>query len=509
MKLIRWFIGIFGGVLVGLWIALAVLSRAPVLQQALIRALNDNMDADVQLASFTVDSFPTLRIHGDDLTLRLKKQQQSAPFIEVRHFEVTGDVFGLLHRHRRFSSVVLEGLRITIPPRTPNDREAGGRVATAVEGPVLIDRVVARDAQLILVPADPRKEPKVWSIHDLDLEAVGFNRAMPFKAALTNPIPAGEIQTAGTFGPWMKGDPGQTALEGHYTFDRVKLDTIKGIGGTLTSTGDFSGQLHEIDVRGKTSTPDFTIDVGGAPAPLETEFHAVVDGTNGNTYLKPVKARLLETDIEASGAVESRPGSKGRWIDLDVTIANGRIQDVLRLAMNAPKPPMIGGLALRAALTLPPGQKKVADRLELAGHFALEQAAFTDRDVQEQLANLSRRARGPNAKVPAGPIRSNMRGRFRLRNGVIAFNPFGFGVPGADVEINGTYGLRSQRIDFQGTFLMDASISQAAGGIRGFFLKPFDRLFRDKRTKGARLPITITGSRERPRFGLNWRKVFK
>ena len=39
-------------------------------------------------------------------------------------------------------------------------------------------------------------------------------------------------------------------------------------------------------MKGQTTTPDFSIDVGGTPVPLETTFHAVVDGTNGNTYLK-------------------------------------------------------------------------------------------------------------------------------------------------------------------------------------------------------------------------------
>jgi hypothetical protein len=508
-KLVRWFIGIVGGVLVGLWIALAVLSRAPLLQQRLVQALNENMDADVQLEKFSVDSFPTLRIHGDNLKLRLKGQEQPAPFIEVRHFEVTGGVFGLLHRQRRFRSVELDGLRITIPPHTRNDKEAGNRAATAVEGPVLVDRVTAMDAQLILIPKDDRKEYKIWAIHNLELESVGFNRAMPFEATLSNPIPAGEIATKGDFGPWMKGDPGQTPLHGTYAFNRADLNTIKGIGGILTSTGAFSGQLDEIDVTGKTSTPDFSIDVGGAAVPLETEFHAVVDGTNGNTYLKEVKAKLLQTAIEAAGAVESRPGVKGRTVNLDVRITNGRIQDVLRLAVNTPKPVMLGQLALQAKLLLPPGSAKVIDRLDLDGRFALENATFTDAQVQEQLANLSRRAQGKKASDPIGRIQSAMRGRFHLRNGSIAFRPFGFDIPGADVEISGSYGLRSQQIDFAGTLLMDASISKAAGGIKGFFLKPFDPLFRDKKTKGAKLPITIKGSRAEPKFGLNWGKVFK
>lgn len=510
MKLVRWFIGIVGGVLVGLWIALAALSRAPVLQAKLVDALNDQLDADVELQSFTVDSFPTLRIYGDNLKLRLKGQRQAAPFIEIRHFEVSGGLFGLLRKQRRFRSVSLDGLRITIPPRTPDDEEAGKKTAAStVEGPVLIDHVVASDAQLIIVPRDPRKEPKVWAIHHLDLESVGFNRAMPFVATLTNPIPKGEIATKGLFGPWVKRDPGRTALSGSYDFNQADLNTIKGIGGILTSSGEFSGQLEQIDVKGTTTTPDFTIDVGNTPVPLDTRFHALVDGTNGNTYLKQVDAKLQDTQISAAGAIESRPGIKGRHISLDVKIANGRIQDVLRLAVKAKKPVMVGELALQARLLLPPGKTSVADRLDLDGRFVLENAHFTDADVQRQIAMLSRRAQGKKEGEPIGRINSDMRGRFTLRDGVMRFNPFGFDVPGADVEVRGYYGLRSEQLEFRGTLAMDASISKAAGGgIKGFFLKPFDALFR-KKGRGAILPITIKGPREKPKFGLEWGKVFK
>ena len=235
-KVVRWFIGIVGGTLVALWIVLHLVSRAPILQAKLIETLNENMDAEVELQSFEVNSFPTLRIHGSGLKLRLKNQQNPSPFIEIGQFEVAGGIFGLLRHPRRFTSVELDGLRITIPPRTPDDKQAGGKAATTVTGPVLIDRVTARDAQLILMPKDPRKEPKVWAIHGLGLESVGFNRSMPFTATLTNPIPEGEIATKGSFGPWVKGDPGLSPVSGRYTFDRADLNTIKGIGGILKST---------------------------------------------------------------------------------------------------------------------------------------------------------------------------------------------------------------------------------------------------------------------------------
>lgn len=495
--------------MVGLWIALLSLSRAPILQKKLVEALSDKLDAEVELQTFSVSAFPLLRIHGDGLKLRLKGQTNPSPFIEIRHFEVTGGLFGLLHRQRRFRSVELDGLRITIPPRTRDDREAGSKAGSTVAGPVLIDRVTSKDAELIIVPKNPLKQAKIFAIHDLLLEGVGFDRRMPFVATLTNAIPKGEIATKGSFGPWIKGDPGATPLDGHYSFNHADLNTIKGIAGILQSAGDFSGHLEEIDVRGTTSTPDFSIDVGGTPVPLTTTFHAVVDGTNGNTYLKQVDAKLAETPISASGSIDSEPGVKGRTVKLDVKIAEGRIQDVLMLAVRAKKPVMSGTLALQAILLLPPGEAKVLDRLQLDGRFALENTQFTDPEVRTKLAEMSRRAQGKKPDEPIGRVTSNMRGRFALKDGAIRFSPVAFDLPGAEIVLAGVYGLRRETLDFTGTLSMEAPISEAAGGgVKGFFLKVVDPIFR-KHGKGAVIPITVKGPREQPKFGVVWGKVFK
>jgi len=509
-KLVRWIVAISCGVVAGLWVALLVLSRAQILRQQLVATLNDRLDADVELGAFEVRAFPVLRIHGDNLRLRLHSQLNPKPFIEVRHFEVAGGLWGMLRRHRRFSNVQLDGLRLTIPPRTPGDRRAGDHVMSTVVGTIVIEHLEAKDAQLVIVPKNPAKEPKVFAIHSLDLDSVGFDRSIPFTATLTNAIPQGEIATQGAFGPWVKGDPGSTPLRGRYSFDHADLDTIRGLGGTLSLTGDFTGMVSQIDVRGTTHSADFSIDVGGSPAPLDTTFHAVVDGTDGDTYLKQVDAKLVETAIAASGEIVSEPGIKGRSVKIDLQVADGRIEDLLRLAVSAPKPVVVGRLALSAAMLLPPGAQAVADRMSLTGHFALRRARFTDAGVQRQLAALSRRAQGKEPDEPISPIASNMTGRFALRNGTVRFQELRFDLPGAAVDLAGRYGLRDQQVDFTGTLGMEAPISKVAGGggIRSILLRPLDPLFR-KHGKGALLPITIKGSRAQPTFGLEWGKVFK
>jgi hypothetical protein len=67
----------------------------------------------------------------------------------------------------------------------------------------------------------------------------------------------------------------------------IELGGLKGIGGVLSSVGDFRGRLDRIEVEGTTSVPDFSLDSANHPMQLFTRYHAIVDGTNGDTYLEP------------------------------------------------------------------------------------------------------------------------------------------------------------------------------------------------------------------------------
>ena len=71
-------------------------------------------------------------------------------------------------------------------------------------------------------------------------------------------------------------------------------------------------------MKGETRTPDFRLNIAKNPLPLTTTFEAVVDGTDGDTYLNAVNAKLRQTPILASGAITGTPGVKGRTVQLKV-----------------------------------------------------------------------------------------------------------------------------------------------------------------------------------------------
>ena len=135
---------------------------------------------------------------------------------------------------------------------------------------------------------------------------------MRFTAELTNPKPPGLIRTTGSFGPWNMDNPSETEVSGHYEFRNADLAVFNGISGILSSVGDYTGALDNIIVDGTTDTPDFKLDSGASAVHLTTKFHAIVDGTNGNTYLQPVDAHFLNSSVTAKGRLRANRATRAR-----------------------------------------------------------------------------------------------------------------------------------------------------------------------------------------------------
>ena len=235
---------------------------------------------------------------------------------------------------------------------------------------IVVDDFEAPDAELTILRRDPKKVPRTWYLHSLKMRSVGMQAPMPFDALLTNAVPPGQIATHGTFGPW-NDEPGDTPLKGQFTFDNANLGVFDGISGILSAHGTYQGSLARIAVDGETDTPDFMVTVSGHQLPLKTKYHALVDATNGNTTLDPVNATFLNTSVVAKGGVYELEDRDGREVRLDVTMEDGRLEDVMRMAVKTAKPPMAGVLHLTTKLILPPGKIDVIDKLQLDGRFAI------------------------------------------------------------------------------------------------------------------------------------------
>jgi hypothetical protein len=336
------------------------------------------------------------------------------------------------------------------------------------------------------------------------MHSVGRDLPMSFTATLQNAKPPGEIQSTGSFGPWQEKDPGLTPVSGDYTFEHANLGVFKGISGMLSSRGKYKGTLDHIEVDGDTDTPDFTVRVSGHPVDLKTTFHAIVDGTDGDTLLQPVDAHLGRSTIHCEGGVVHNEGEHGKTVSLDITVNDARIEDLLRLAVKSGKPAMTGAIHFRAKFDLPPGDQDIADRLYLKGTFGVGGAHFTSSTMKDKVANLSHRAQG-DPEETGGPVASNFKGSFILKNGIVTFSQLSFSVPGAGIALSGNYNLDNEQLDFTGTARMQAEPSEMTTGWKSLLLKAVDPFFK-KKGAGAVIPIKISGTREQPSFGLALKK---
>ena len=494
-------------VLVGI---LSIPIRSDTLKAKVIALLTEELESEVTIESLEGRVFPRVAVSGRGVVIRHKGRTDVPPLITIDEFEIRGSLRELMQTPRHVSEVRLRGLQVKIAPGNDgdDDKKVEKSAAETEEQTrnlqrIVIDRFEAPDTIITLIPRRAGKQPKVFTVHHLVMDGLGVSQTIPYIATLTNPVPKGQIETSGTFGPWNVAHPARTPVTGKYVFANANLDTIEGLAGVLSSTGEFRGPLNRIEVQGTTDTPKFQVDAGGQPVPLKTRFTAVVDGSDGDTYLKQVDASFLETSMTAHGAVIGLEGVKGRRIEVDVTMEKGRIEDLLRLAVQSDNPILLGAARLKAKLVIPPEKKKVIDKLQLSGEFVLSEATFTDAGVQAKLTGLSRRGQGMDKDEKLGDVLSDLRGRFTVENAAVRFSSLSFSVPGAAVQLSGRYGMRDELIDFRGKLNMQATLSQVAGGgVKGFFLKAFDPFFR-KPGAGMVLPIRISGTRKAPKFGLD------
>jgi hypothetical protein len=488
-----------------------LMARAePILRARIINTLSNRFHSKVELASFHVSVVNEIEVSGDGL--KVFGATDPNPFepgvqalIEVQEFRFQTALLSLFRSPMHVGTVYVKGLELNIPPKESR-QEMTNMGSRTPKMTIFVDQFICEDAKLVINTSKPGKAPLEFAIGNLKMKDVGPGQPMQFYATLVNPKPVGNIQSTGLFGPWQQDSPRDTPVQGDYSFTNADLSTIKGIGGTLSSTGDYAGTLGNIVVHGKTDTPDFHIATGGQAVPLHTEFHAMVDGTSGDTYLRSVNAHFLHTSLTASGSVVRVSTPHGHDVELDVVLDRARIEDLLKLGVHTDPPIMSGPVEMKTRLSLPPGDASVVDRLKLAGTFHLLGARFTSEKVQGRLDSLSERSQGKPKQAQMHVeeyVPVDLQGVFTLKDGLLSFSQLHFVIPGTHVDMTGDYSLDGQEFDFRGTARLDAKVSQMTTGWKSKLLKPIDPFF-SKNGVGTEIPIRISGTESEPRFGLDF-----
>lgn len=533
----------------GVAISVALHQAEPMLRAAIVEKLEERFHARVELDSFHISLVEGLTAEGRGLRIWPPGQvvgmtspgtnkadanvasapNSPGPLIKLDEFRFHAPLSYMPGKPVRISVVELEGLDVDVPPKTRFSHvSASGGTSSGLgllkTGSALlrfeVDSIECNGAKLTLETSKPGKLPLEFDIGHMKLTGVSTGGPTHFDADLTNPRPPGTIVTSGSVGPWVVDDPGQTPVEGDYRFERADLSVFKGIAGILSSTGKYQGVLRDLTVDGEANTPDFRLTLFGTALPLHTEFHAHVDGTNGDTLLQPVNAVLGRSHFTVEGMVVRVPANAlpngtalpdGHEISLKVNVDRGRMEDFLRLTSKNGTPLLTGALALKTTLEIPPGPAPVHERMKLNGNFSLEDAAFTSARIQADVGQLSLRGQGNADDARRGEgtdVRSAMHSDFMMAGGVITLPDLKYTVPGAEIDLSGTYGVNGSTLDFKGSAKTQATISQLVGGWKGVLLKPVDRFFKADGA-GMQVPIHIDGTPENPKFGIDLDRMKK
>ena len=515
----KWLIGIGVAVALGvavLFVAGHRLARQidPYIREQAKQYLEKRFDSDVQITDLKVSvrrmsPFSVIfrrwhgaraRVEGSGIILRHRGRRDIPPLFVIRRFSFEVDLGAIFDSPKRVQLVTIDGMEINIPPKgeRPEFGDEDTQDDDAMKTDVILDEVVINDSMLTILPRNGKK-PLEFVLHYIRLESAGKNVPMKYNASLTNARPPGEILSKGTFGPWAAGEPGDSPLTGDYIFDKADLGVFTGISGILHSTGQFEGSLDTITAKGEATVPDFRLKRAGNVVPLKTKFEVLVDGTNGNTVLKPVVGVLGKTVFTTSGAVIKQDGDAHRTISLDVDMPKGDIRDLLTLAMKG-ETFMEGQIALKTKIDIPPLSGKVKDKLMLDGQFDITKGKFLRSTIQDQIDTLSRRGQGQPKNMEIDEVVLAMAGRFKMGDEKITFDSLSFAVPGSGIDLKGSYDLDSDNLDFHGTLKLDAKVSQTMVGWKRWVLKPVDPFF-SKGGAGTLLHIQVVGSSKAPKFG--------
>ena len=274
-------------------------------------------------------------------------------------------------------------------------------------------------------------------------------------------------------------------------FAKADLSVFKGISGTLSSHGYFGGTLGAAR-RQRRDRHARLHDRGGRPSVSAVREIPSADRRHQRRHAPERSSTrwFLSSYLHATGAVLDAPkGHDGRTVTLDVAMDKSRIEDIMTMVVKTASPPMVGALKLNDQVRAAAGRER-RDRSAAARRPVLDRQGAVH---QLRRAGQDRRAEQTRPRQDGGAgegarRRPTSRAASSSAAAASTLPEVSFDVPGARVELAGTYALKPETLDFKGQLLLDAKISQTVTGWKSLLLKVVDPLFKQKDGSRQRHP---------------------
>ncbi len=476
----------------------------PFTQHKIAQRLSEETSSDVRFREFRTTFFPPGCVIRD-LEVRPAGEPSSPPVVTIQRLTIASNYREIWHH--QVETMRLEDVRVGVQLGRATANASGGGTS-GKEGSQGSSTSVAELIIERAVVEYPRRDkpPLVFPIHRLTLNNVVRDEPISFHVDMDNALPPGHVQGDGQFDPWKVQTIADTPVSGSYTFSDAHLDSLPGIGGTLSSQGSFAGPANALRVQGRTDTPDFRVKSAGHPVNIKTDFQAVVNCSNGDVTLQTVQAQFRGTGAIIRGDIKRPKGAPSRVASLQVDGSEGRIEDFLWLLSAQKEPAMMGPIAVHAHIVIPGGKRQFIQRIRVQGGFKMDGATFTKPDTQANVNTLSSRAVGQKvpksaADLPDPP--ASLQGQVDLLDAVAHFSQVSFFVPGAAADMHGAYNFNDERVNFQGEMKVDKKFSKTAQSLPSHVITwAGEKLFAKSTGAGEILHVELTGTYDHPSFGL-------
>ena len=485
------FISLTVTALVLLIATILVAAKWPFSREALTRELEGLGEGTVQIGGFKTTYFPPGCV-AQNVTFRAPGETNSQLPITVEKMTIIGSYLGMFERPKHIRHIELEHLKIFKAP--------GGKLTKpSRKATLIVDDLLATDAELN-IPLGREQAPLRFQIRRLSMRHLQANQPFLFTAAVRLPKPVSDVMVNGRAGPVNDAEPGRTPLAGDFLLENADLGVFHGIAGKVSGKGQFRGELGRLEVNGDTSMPALILRSTDHGLPLSTKFHAVVDGTNGDVTLDEANAILGETAIHSTGRIVKDGNDRGKTVSLRMSGQNGRIQDLLYLFVHSDSP-IAGTTSFNTTVELKPKPGRFVEKVVLDAIFGID-SRFTKPSTQQKINTLSERAQGDTKDNGQVEVISDLRGHVRLENGVAHFSKLAVTVPGASVDLHGTFNVETQVVNLRGMLRTDVKLSDATTGFKAFLLKVME-FAKQKKRRGALVPVKITGTYSKPSFDID------
>ncbi len=476
--------------------------RWPFREAELKKRIESTTGARVEIGHFQQTFFPHPGCVAENVTLT--NPDPSHPKITVKKVTLDGLYAGLIGSEKHIRMLSIEGMRIAFPRQS--EKTMGGpkdvqpqKVATP--SGIKFDQIEARNSQIAFASKSKDRQPRTFDIYDVILKSFAPGEPIHFNAVLRIPTPPADVDVDGVFGPLTGDAIGKAQLKGRFSMKNADLSKFRALMGTVSAQGQFDGPLEGLTVNASTDSTNFGTTATHHTIPLKTDFTAVVDGTNGDIQFQTIHALMGETKLAATGKLEDVPDAKGKVLTLQIGSQDARIEDLMYLFVHS-KPPLQGATQFQMKVQLPPENKPFEERLHGAAHFGIRSSKFTKQETEEKVSHLSEQAKGHPKNDDPPMVLTDLLGDVNLSGGTAQFSRLNVSVPGASAALRGTYKLESHAVDLHGTLHTDAKLSNATTGFKAFLMKVVE-LAKKKDKNGASVPVRVTGTYEKPDFGLD------